>query len=64
MVKKAASPGAKGKAHLPQKICLACGRPFAWRKKWRACWEEVKTCSQRCKGDLKRAGRDQNSDSA
>lgn len=55
MVKNAESPGARGKANLPEKICLACGRPFAWRKKWRACWEEVKTCSERCKGDLRRA---------
>ena len=22
------------KADLPQKTCAACGRPFAWRKKW------------------------------
>ena len=53
-----------GKAHLPEKICLACGRPFAWRKKWRACWEEVKTCSERCKGELKRARRSQKNESA
>ncbi len=46
---------APGKTNLPEKLCLACGRPFAWRKKWRACWEEVKTCSERCKGDLRRS---------
>ncbi|QUS40829.1 DUF2256 domain-containing protein [Tardiphaga alba] len=42
------------KADLPQKICAACGRPFAWRKKWARDWEQVKTCSDRCKGDLRR----------
>jgi hypothetical protein len=42
------------KADLPQKICAACGRPFAWRKKWSRDWEQVKTCSDRCKGELRR----------
>lgn len=42
------------KTHLPQKICQACGRPFAWRKKWARDWDAVKTCSERCKGDLRR----------
>jgi hypothetical protein len=30
--------------HLPQKHCLCCGRPFAWRKKWAKVWDEVKFC--------------------
>jgi hypothetical protein len=38
------------KADLPQKICASCGRPFAWRKKWARDWENVKYCSDRCKG--------------
>ena len=42
------------KSNLPQKICEACGRPFDWRKKWARDWENVKTCSDRCKGDLRR----------
>ncbi len=42
------------KSTLPQKICLACGRPFDWRKTWARDWEQVKTCSERCKGDLRR----------
>ena len=46
------------KAELPQKICGACGRPFTWRKKWARDWDQVKTCSDRCKGDLRRKGRD------
>ncbi|MFC3098341.1 DUF2256 domain-containing protein [Alteraurantiacibacter palmitatis] len=45
------------KSNLPEKTCAACGRPFAWRKKWARDWDEVKTCSERCKGDLRRKGR-------
>ena len=37
------------KADLPQKICVRCGRPFTWRKKWEKVWAEVKYCSERCK---------------
>ena len=37
------------KAELPTKLCLACARPFAWRKKWSRDWEQVKYCSQRCR---------------
>jgi hypothetical protein len=29
------------KQHLPEKICMVCQRPFAWRKKWEKVWEEV-----------------------
>ncbi|MGA0039593.1 MAG: DUF2256 domain-containing protein [Pirellulales bacterium] len=36
------------KPHLPSKPCAFCGRPFTWRKKWAACWEQVKYCSQAC----------------
>lgn len=37
------------KSELPTKTCVACGRPFAWRKKWARDWESVKYCSQRCR---------------
>jgi len=37
------------KSDLPQKICVTCGKPFAWRKKWEKVWEEVKYCSERCR---------------
>nr|WP_210257417.1 DUF2256 domain-containing protein [Chelativorans sp. ZYF759] len=37
------------KADLPTKICAACGRPFAWRRKWRKDWEAVKYCSDACR---------------
>ncbi|MDC7998482.1 DUF2256 domain-containing protein [Gilvibacter sediminis] len=36
---------------LPTKICLTCGRPFTWRKKWERDWEQVKYCSKRCSGN-------------
>ena len=26
----------------PEKPCVACGRPFAWRKKWERDWENVR----------------------
>jgi hypothetical protein len=35
---------------LPQKICATCGRPFRWRKAWANVWEDVKYCSDRCRG--------------
>jgi hypothetical protein len=38
------------KPTLPTKICISCQRPFAWRKKWARDWDEVKFCSQRCRG--------------
>ncbi|MEQ9298537.1 MAG: DUF2256 domain-containing protein [Cyclobacteriaceae bacterium] len=41
------------KQHLPEKICVTCGRPFTWRKKWNACWEEVRYCSERCRRERK-----------
>lgn len=44
------------KATTPDKTCAACGRPFSWRRKWARDWDQVKTCSDRCKGAL-RSGR-------
>jgi len=37
------------KPHLPEKICAACARPFAWRKKWARDWESVRFCSEACR---------------
>lgn len=37
------------KQHLPEKICVACNRPFSWRKKWEKNWDQVKYCSKKCK---------------
>jgi hypothetical protein len=30
------------------RICVTCGKPFEWRKKWARDWEKVLYCSQRC----------------
>ncbi|GLK48351.1 hypothetical protein GCM10017620_13240 [Brevundimonas intermedia] len=40
---------APAKADLPQKVCVACGLPFAWRKKWVRDWDRVRFCSDRCR---------------
>ena len=37
------------KPNLPQKDCAACGRPFAWRRKWAKVWDEVRYCSDACR---------------
>lgn len=42
------------KEHLPSKTCETCAKPFTWRKKWEACWDDVKTCSDRCKNARKK----------
>ena len=34
---------------LPSKLCVICGRPFTWRKKWEKNWEQVRYCSERCR---------------
>ena len=46
----------KRKSELPQKICITCGRPFTWRRKWARDWETVKYCSQRCARDARGKG--------
>ncbi|MFI0403158.1 MAG: DUF2256 domain-containing protein [Cyanobium sp.] len=43
-------------ADRPTKICPVCGRPFQWRKKWKAVWEEVRYCSERCRRQVRRPG--------
>jgi hypothetical protein len=37
------------KEHLPEKVCITCGRPFTWRKKWEKVWADVKYCSDACR---------------
>lgn len=37
------------KVNLPQRTCVVCLRPFAWRKKWEKVWHEVKFCSDKCR---------------
>jgi hypothetical protein len=41
--------GGHGKANLPEKVCAACARPFAWRRKWARDWENVRFCSDACR---------------
>jgi len=36
-------------AEPASKICPACGRRFAWRKKWARDWPNVRYCSARCR---------------
>lgn len=45
------------KQHLPEKTCAACGRPFAWRKKWERDWEQVRFCSDACRRNKPTAAR-------
>jgi len=33
----------------PDKLCKRCARPFSWRKKWAASWEQVEYCSDACR---------------
>jgi hypothetical protein len=42
------------KQALPSKPCAACGRPMTWRKRWAFNWDEVKFCSQACRGARRR----------
>ena len=42
-------PPMKRKSDLPQKTCVACSRPFVWRKKSAKVWDEVRYCSDRCR---------------
>jgi hypothetical protein len=41
------------KGDLPTKTCVQCQRPFAWRKNLAKTWEQVKFCSDRCRGEAK-----------
>lgn len=49
-------PKMRRKADLPQKTCAACGLPFTWRKKWEKVWQEVRYCSDRCRGQKAKSG--------
>ena len=56
MSKKKNKNAMKKKADFPQKVCPVCQRPFSWRKKWATCWDEVKYCSKRCRGERNLSG--------
>jgi hypothetical protein len=57
-MKKSGSHTSVKKQDLPAKICATCGRPFTWRKKWEAVWEDVKYCSERCRQGKNTENRD------
>ncbi|MCW2315065.1 hypothetical protein SAMN06265338_11258 [Rhodoblastus acidophilus] len=42
-------PRGTAKRDLPTKTCPVCNRPFTWRRKWAAVWDEVVYCSERCR---------------
>jgi hypothetical protein len=46
-------PRMRKKDELPSKLCVSCGKPFTWRKKWERDWDNLKTCSDRCRAALK-----------
>jgi hypothetical protein len=46
------------KSNLPSKVCATCGRPFDYRKKWAAVWEDVKYCSDRCRNSRSKGSPD------
>jgi hypothetical protein len=35
---------------LPTKTCPVCNREFTWRKKWERNWDEIRYCSDKCRG--------------
>jgi len=43
------------KPNLPHKVCAACARSFAWRRKWMRDWGSVRYCSKRCGRERSRA---------
>ena len=57
VVAMATPAGFRNPHNLPVKTCVVCNRPFTWRKKWEAVWDDVQTCSQRCNGERKKANR-------
>ena len=42
-------PHKGNKQSLPSKLCIVCGRPMTWRKKWAKNWDEVNHCSDACR---------------
>ena len=50
-MKKTSGNASLKKSDLPTKDCLVCKRPFTWRKKWEKVWDEIKYCSERCRGE-------------
>ncbi|MFM7291889.1 MAG: DUF2256 domain-containing protein [Planctomycetia bacterium] len=47
--RRSTDSGRQGGRPKPVKVCAACGREFEWRRKWAACWDAVRYCSDRCR---------------
>jgi hypothetical protein len=45
-----ALPRAQRPASQATKTCAVCGRTITWRRKWERDWENVKYCSDKCRG--------------
>ncbi|WP_271145394.1 DUF2256 domain-containing protein [Brevundimonas sp. NIBR10] len=58
MPRKHVNDAGTAKRDLPQKTCVSCGKPFAWRRKWARDWDQVKFCSDRCRsvGEVRPGG--------
>ena len=41
-------PAASPSPH--EKTCARCGRRITYRKKWARCWEQIRYCSDACRG--------------
>lgn len=44
------------KASLPVKLCVVCGLPMSWRRRWARNWSDVKYCSDACRRGKRRHG--------
>ncbi|WP_371825390.1 DUF2256 domain-containing protein [Mucilaginibacter sp. SMC90] len=38
------------KENLPQKLCVTCGKPFHWRKKWEKFGRKLNTVRKNANG--------------
>lgn len=38
-----------GRPEVAEKTCAACGRRFAWQKRWARNWDSVRYCSAACR---------------
>jgi len=47
--RKTSGGGFRNPHNLPVKMCAVCQRPFTWRKKWAANWDQVRYCSDACR---------------
>lgn len=57
MAHKTGKRRATRKSDLPEKTCPVCQRPFQWRRKWAAVWDEVRYCSEKCRREKGRNGK-------